>query len=109
MNPKIGVRIKKPALTPALSPGEREKQFPRPGKIQAPDLRWFRGSMREILIRGNLSPILLRRLRKTRRGRNAPSVLPNDASMTYAFRREDGVKMRFVKAKLRFAPGRDFC
>jgi hypothetical protein len=55
MKLKSEVRIKKPALTPALSPREREKWFPRLCKIQVLDLRWFRGSMRELLIRGNLS------------------------------------------------------
>ena len=56
MNPKGDVSIKKSALTPALSPGERENPFPRLGEMVASNLRWFRGSMREILIRGNLSP-----------------------------------------------------
>jgi hypothetical protein len=49
MNPKSEVSIKKPALTPALSPKEREKRFLRPGKIKALDLRWFRGSMYRLL------------------------------------------------------------
>ena len=57
MNPKSDVSVKKSALTPALSPWEREKRFPCLCKVQALDLRWFRGSMREILIRGNLSPL----------------------------------------------------
>jgi hypothetical protein len=57
-NTKSEVRIKKSALTPALSPWEREKRFLRSGKIQALDLQWFRGSMRgyfrEILTPGFL-------------------------------------------------------
>jgi hypothetical protein len=54
MNLKADVRIKKSALTPALSLQEREKEFPRSGKIQPLDLRWFRGSMRECF--GEISP-----------------------------------------------------
>jgi hypothetical protein len=43
------------ALTPALSPGERENPFPRIGNMVAQDLTRFRGSMRE-QFRGILSP-----------------------------------------------------
>ena len=42
-------------LTPALSPGEREKLLPLLGTWQAHGLPWFRGSMREFFT-GNLSP-----------------------------------------------------
>ncbi len=45
-NTESGVKIKKSALTPALSPWERERRFARSDKIQALDLRWFKSSMR---------------------------------------------------------------
>ncbi len=57
MNLKSEVRIKKPALTPALSPGRGRNGFRVRARSKALDSRWFMGSMREILIRGNLSPL----------------------------------------------------
>jgi hypothetical protein len=48
MNPKMVNKNKKSVLTPALSSEEREKRFPRPGKMMAIDLRRFRGSVREL-------------------------------------------------------------
>jgi len=47
------------ALTPALSPGERENPFPRPANMGALDWRWFRGSKREIFVWENSHPGLL--------------------------------------------------
>ena len=44
----IGINGLKLALTPALSPEERENTFPRLDNLQALDLTRFRGSMREI-------------------------------------------------------------
>ena len=45
---------KKPALTPALSPEERETVFPRIGNVGALDWHRFRGAMREGF--GEISP-----------------------------------------------------
>ena len=43
------------ALTPALSPGEREHPFPRSANMGALDWRWFGGAAREIPSRGILA------------------------------------------------------
>jgi hypothetical protein len=43
------------ALTPALSPGERENPFPRSANMGALDWRWFGGATREIPSRGILA------------------------------------------------------
>jgi glycosyltransferase involved in cell wall biosynthesis len=48
---------REPALTPALSPGERETGFPRLGQEMAPDWHWCGGTMREYS--GEFSPIAL--------------------------------------------------
>jgi hypothetical protein len=40
--PRGKVSIRKPALTPALSAEEREKQLPGLGKMMAPDRHWFK-------------------------------------------------------------------
>ena len=48
----MGFNGLKPALTPALSPEERENTFPRFDNLQALDLTRFRGSRRE----GEISP-----------------------------------------------------
>ena len=70
MNRKTGTGGKT-ALTPALSPGEREKRLPRPDHIMALDLRWFRGAMRELL-RGNLSPFCFADYAKRGEGETFP-------------------------------------
>ena len=63
------------ALTPALSPGEREKLFPRIDDLPTLDLPRFMGSMREFIF-GGISPHFVPPTRKTRRG-----VLPMDPKL----------------------------
>jgi hypothetical protein len=46
MNREAKLVSREPALTPTLSPGERETRLPRLGQKVLPDWHWFRGSMR---------------------------------------------------------------